>query len=483
MTAPTGAAPTAASTWAAALGQLELSVTRANFDNWLRDTEAISHEPGRFVVGARNEIVREWLAVRLRPLIAQALARVLGSAIEVAFEVIRSSSADTPVLLPLEAHGAAPTRTRHGDGHGPPAAPPTLNPALTFDTFVVGDENRLAFSAARALTQPAAATPSPFVVFGAAGLGKTHLLSAIGWACHAEGSAVMYASAERFGNDYVRAIGAKSTDAFRAAYRGCDVLIIDDIPFLEGKEKFQEQFFHAFNELHAMGRRIIISADRAPMHLTGLRDALRSRLQWGLAVDLQRPAYPTRLAILRAKAQHHAVELPDEALETIAERCCPTVRELEGYLNRVIAYVPLVGGDASRDSVERALSPFASAPVLVAEPPAPDAVIEVVCRRTGVHAADLRGRTRNRAVTYARHLAMYALREDARKSVAEFGRLFGNRDHSTVLGGIGRIEKDLRNYTDTVADLRAVRDALAQPAATSPRPVVSDDDVRIASVG
>jgi chromosomal replication initiator protein len=472
-------APTAASTWAAALGQLELSVTRANFDNWLRDTEAISHEPGRFVVGARNEIVREWLAVRLRPLIAQALARVLGAAIEVAFEVIRPRHEDTPVFLPLEEHGAAPSRTRHGDAHGPSAAPPTLNAALTFDTFVVGDENRLAFTSARAVAQPAAASPSPFVVFGASGLGKTHLLSAIGWACHAEGSAVLYASAERFGNDYVLAITAKNTDAFRAAYRGCDVLIIDDIQFLEGKEKFQEEFFHAFNELHAMGRRIIVSADRAPMHLTGLSDALRSRLQWGLAVDLQRPAYDTRLAILRAKAQHHAVALPDEALETIAERCCPTVRELEGYLNRVIAYVPLVGGDASCDSVERALSPFASvSPALVAEPPAPDAVIEAVCRRTGVHAADLRGRTRNRAVTYARHLAMYALREDARKSVAEIGRLFGNRDHSTVLGGIDRIEKDLRNYTDTVADLRAVRDALT----VGSEPNVPGEDL-IAAVG
>jgi chromosomal replication initiator protein len=480
-------APTAASTWSAALGQLELSVTRANFDNWLRDTEAVRHEPGRFVVGARNEIVREWLAARLRPLIAQTLARVLGHAIEVAFEVTRPQHEDTPALLPLEDTEAAPPRARHGDGVRPSAAPPALNAALTFDTFVVGDENRLAFAAGHAIAQPAraaagaATAANPFVVFGACGLGKTHLLSAIGWACHAAGSAVLYATAERFGNDYVRAIGARSTDAFRGAYRGCDVLIIDDVQFLEGKEKFQEEFFHAFNELHAMGRRIIVSADRAPMHLTGLSDALRSRLQWGLAVDLQRPAYDTRLAILRAKAQHHAVALPDEALATIAERCggpTATVRQLEGYLNRVIAYVPLVGGDASRDSVERALSPFANvAPAMGREPPAPDAVIEAVCRRTGVHAADLRGRTRNRAVTYARHLAMYALREDARKSVAEICRLFGNRDHSTVLGGISRIEKDLRNYTDTVADLRAVRESLAPPGADD------GDDAPIAAVG
>jgi chromosomal replication initiator protein len=446
-------------------------VTRANFDNWLRDTEAVRHEPGRFVVGARNEIVREWLAIRLRPLIAQALARVLGHAIDVAFEVIRPHHEEPPVLQPLEVP-ASPSHTRRA------TAPPALNAALTFDTFVVGDENRLAFTAAQALAKGDATSPSPFVVFGASGLGKTHLLSAIGWACHEQGSAVLYATAERFGNDYVSALAAKRIDAFRGAYRGCDVLIIDDIQFLEGKEKFQEEFFHAFNELHAMGRRIVVSADRAPMHLTGLSDALRSRLQWGLAVDLQRPAYPTRLAILRAKVQHQAVALPDEALETIAERCCPTVRELEGYLNRVIAYVPLVGGDASRDSVERALSPFAN--VISANPATPptlDAVIEAVCLRTGVAAADLRGRSRNRAATYARHLAMYVLREDARKSVAEIGRALGNRDHSTVLGGLDRIAKDLVNYADTVADLRAVREGLAAVRADA------DAEERIAAVG
>jgi chromosomal replication initiator protein len=466
-------AQTAASTWAAVLGQLELSVTRANFDNWLRDTEAVRHEPGRFVVGARNEIVREWLAIRLRPLIAQALARVLGHAVDVAFEVIRTHQEEPPVLDPLEVP-ASPSLARQA------TAPPALNRALTFDTFVVGDENRLAFTAAQALAKGDTTSPSPFVVFGASGLGKTHLLSAIGWVCHEQGSAVLYATAERFGNDYVSALAAKRIDAFRGAYRGCDVLIIDDIQFLEGKEKFQEEFFHAFNELHAMGRRIIVSADRAPMHLTGLSDALRSRLQWGLAVDLQRPAYPTRLAILRAKVQHHAVALPDEALETIAERCCPTVRELEGYLNRVIAYVPLVGGDASRDSVERALSPFANlASANAATPPTLDAVIEAVCLRTGVAAADLRGRSRNRSVTYARHLAMYVLREDARKSVAEIGRALGNRDHSTVLGGLDRIAKDLVNYADTVADLRAVREAVADAAAAADSAV----EERIAAVG
>ncbi len=458
---------TAAATWTATLGQLELAVTRANFDTWLRDTVGLRHEPDRFVIGAHNDFATEWLATRLRPLIAKTLARVLGSAIDVAFEVVRPHTEGLPVLLPLEETKAAPAQP-----HRNAPAPPSLNPALTFDAFVAGDENRLALTSARAVAQsPAEGSPgrgsaNPLVVFGAPGLGKTHLLNAIGHACHAEGRAVLYATAERFGNDYGRATVTKDYAGFRGRYRGCDVLIIDDIQFLEGKEKFQEEFFHAFNELHAMGRQIGVSADRAPMHLSGLSDALRSRLQWGLAVDLQKPAYGTRLAILRAKAQHHALRLPDDALATIAERCCPTVRELEGYLNRVIAYIPLTGGEPTRDAVERALSPFAVAAIgHTSAPPASDSIIEAVCRRTGIAAADLRGRTRNRAVTYARHLAMHLLKEDARLSIAEICRAFGNRDHSTVLAGIARIDKDRANYADTVADLRAIREALAAAVA------------------
>jgi chromosomal replication initiator protein len=242
------------------------------------------------------------------------------------------------------------------------------------------------------------------------------------------------------------------------------VLIVDDIQFFEHKEKFQEEFLYAFNELHQMGRQVVVSAERAPMLLTGLSDALRSRLQWGLAVDLQKPAYPTRLAILREKCGRHADPLPDNALAVIAERCCPTVRELEGYLNRVLAYLPLTGEAPTRDAIERALSPFA-APAAAAAPALPDAdaIINAVCRRTGAVPGDLRGRTRNRAITYARHLAMYLLKEDGRKSIAEIGRAFGNRDHSTVLAGIARIENDRKNYTDTAADLREIRTALSTP--------------------
>ena len=445
----------AAATWTAALGQLELTVTRANFETWLRDTIGLRHEPDAFVVGVPNDFAIEWLGARMKPLITRTLSRVLGHAIDVAFEVIRHDHEPLALLRDADADEIPDFLRKR------PSVPPALNPALTFDTFVVGDENRLAAeAAAKAAAAPGAV--SPLLIFGTSGLGKTHLLNAIGHVAYAAGQSVIYAPAERFGNDYVRAL-KDGPEKFRARYRNCDLLLIDDVQFFEGKEKFQAEFFHAFNDLHAAGAQIVITADRAPAQLA-LTDALRSRLQWGLVADLQRPSFETRLAILRAKAAQHATRLPDHALVAIAEKCCPTVRELEGYLNRVIAYVPLVGGDPTGEMIERALSPLqAVRPEAHAEPQGPcaDDVIAAVCRRTGAQPTDLRGRSRNRQVTYARHLAMFVLKDDAHKSIAEICRAFSNRDHSTVIAGIDRIRMELTTRPETADDLAAVREHLS----------------------
>jgi chromosomal replication initiator protein len=447
-------AQTAAATWNAALGQLQLAVTTANFDTWLRDTIGLRHEHGAFVVGAPNDFAIEWLSARMRPLITKALGGVLGHAVDVTFEVIRRHE-DAPLLLP-EAEPEVPGFLRRAA-----SVPPALNPALTFDAFVVGEENRLAYEAARrVVAEPGRVTP--LVIFGTSGLGKTHLLNAIGHAACAIGTSVIFAPAERFGNDYVRGL-KDGPEKFRARYRNCDLLLIDDVQFFEGKEKFQVEFFHAFNDLHEAGAQIVVTADRPPSQLA-LIDALRSRFQWGLAADLQRPSFETRLAILRAKAAQHATKLPDDVLVTIAEKCCPSVRELEGYLNRVIAYLPLVGGAPTRDAVERALSPLQATARGVAsgpEGPCADDVVAAVCRRAGTQPADLRGRSRNRQVAYGRHLAMFVLKEDGRKSVAEIGRAFSNRDHSTVIAGIERIRMELSTRPETRDDLAAVRDHLA----------------------
>ncbi len=453
---PTTTATTPAATWIATLGQLEMLVTRANYDTWLRDTIGLRQEDERFVVGAQSDFATEWLATRLRPLITKTLARVLGHAVDVSFEVVRPGLTDAPVLL-SEPDGATevPAFLRRS------VAPPALNAALTFETFVVGEENALAFESARKVVQQPGMT-NPLTIIGPCGLGKTHLLEAIGHAAWATGLSVIYAPAERFGNDYARANRDNGYEQFRNRYRNVDVLLIDDVQFFEGRQGFQEAFFHAFNDLHSAGKQICVSSDRAPAQLTGIIEPLRSRLQWGLVADLQRPAFETRLAILRAKSLRHAVRLPDEALELIAEHYCPTVRELEGFLNRVLAYIPLVGGKVTREIIERALSPLAPAAVSQeAAAPSADVIVAAVCRRMGTQPADLRGKSRSRDVAYARHLAMYVLKEDGRKTVAEIGRLFGNRDHSTVLAGIQRIALEQTTRPETRADVSAVRAAVA----------------------
>jgi chromosomal replication initiator protein len=459
----TSATLTPATTWAATLGQLQMIVTPANYDTWLRETIGLRHDDGCFVVGAQNDFATEWLHTKLRPLILKTLARVIGQAVEIAFEVVRPHDAPPPALVAADAgapaaSGDLPAFLRRS------SAPPALNPALTFDTFVAGDENRMALDAARRIVAAPGVT-NPLTIYGPAGLGKTHLLSAIGHAAYAQGKNVIYAPAERFGNDYVRALGGK-LEQFRQRYRTADLLLIDDVQFLEGKEKFQDEFFHTFNDLHAAGKQIVVCGDRMPAQMTGLSDALRSRLQWGLAADLRRPSFATRLAILRAKALQHAAQLPESALETIAEHCCQSVRELEGYLNRVLAYIPLVGGHITPDAIAHALSPFA-APHAATDDAAPDAdtIVAAVGRRTGVTPADLRGRSRSRDVTYARHLAMYLLKEDARNTVAEIGRHLGHRDHSTVLAGIARITGELKTRPETRADVESVREALRSAAA------------------
>jgi len=296
--------------WSAALGELQLQMTQATFDTWLRDSRFLKFEDGSFVVGVKSGYAKDWLETRLLATIKRTLARLAGRATDIRFVVWtrQPQRQDTAPLLDIPEPEATAL----------PAA--NLNPRYAFDAFVVGLGNRLAHAASMAVAESPAQAYNPLFLYGGVGLGKTHLLHAIGHACHSEGLRVLYASSEEFTNDLIEAIRSHTTDAFREKYRTVDVLLVDDVQFIAGKEATQEEFFHTFNALHGAGKQIVISSDRPPKAMLTLEERLCSRFEWGLIADIQPPDLETRIAILRAKAASCGVAIPDDILTLIADR-------------------------------------------------------------------------------------------------------------------------------------------------------------------
>jgi chromosomal replication initiator protein len=282
---------------------------------------------------------------------------------------------------------------------------------------------------------------NPLFLYGGVGLGKTHLLHAIGNACYADGLNVLYVSSEEFTNDMIGAIRTHTTQAFREKYRSADVLLVDDIQFIAGKESTQEEFFHTFNTLHGQDKQIIVSSDRPPKSLVTLEERLRSRFEWGLTADIQAPDFETRLAILRSKAERTGRHISDEILESVAKQVNSNIRELEGALNRIIAFADLSGSPLTPRLVEMALSDLL--PVHGEVEPA--RVVDLVARKFNLTVEKLLGRDRTKEVAHPRQIAMYLLREEAKISFPQIGEVLGGRDHSTVMSAIEKIKQQIRS--------------------------------------
>jgi len=305
----------------------------------------------------------------------------------------------------------------------------TINTRYRFDNFVVGSDNRLAHAACMAVSESPARAYNPLFLYGGVGLGKTHLLHAIGNACQPSGLQVLYVSSEEFTNDLINAIRTHTTAAFREKYRQIDVLLIDDIQFIAGKESTQEEFFHTFNTLHGQNKQLVISSDRSPKSLSTLEERLRSRFEWGLTVDIQPPDVETRQAILRSKAERAGRDVPVDILEMIARKVQSNIRELEGALNRVLAYSDLSGIPLTLELAQQALTDFFPQ----GQDLQPDDVLSVVSRVFGISNERLLGRERTREVALPRQVAMYLLREEGGVSLPQIGAFLGGRDHTTVI--------------------------------------------------
>jgi chromosomal replication initiator protein len=424
--------------WQSVLAQLQLDMAKASFDTWVRDTRPLSYENGILTVAVPNAYARDWLESRLASTVSRLLIGIMNSNVAVNFVV---SQAEESEPRETEASNAAQDVDVQPRPHHS-----SLNPRYTFENFVVGSANRLAHAACQAVAEKPARAYNPLFVYGGVGLGKTHLLHAIGNACYSRGLNVLYVSSEEFTNEIINAIRTHTTQAFREKYRSADVLLVDDIQFIAGKESTQEEFFHTFNTLHGQDKQIIVSSDRPPKSLVTLEERMRSRFEWGLAADIQPPDLETRLAILRAKAESSGRYIPDGILETIARRVQSNIRELEGALNRIIAFADLSGQSLTPQLVEVALADL----LPQRQDIMPEKIVELVAREWKITEDELLGRDRSQKIAEPRQVAMYLMRKETDASLPQIGEVLGGRDHTTVMYAIEKIS----NQIETKADLR-----------------------------
>lgn len=362
-----------------------------------------------------------------------------------------------PLAQPESAHALHPTPLLMPESAG---ASRELNARYVFETFVVGLTNQLAYAAA----QQVAATPgesyNPLLIYGGVGLGKTHLLHAIGHRARARGLSVAYVTAERFTNEIIGSIRSRTTDLFRARYRAVDMLLVDDVQFIAGKESTEEEFFHTFNTLHEANKQIVLTSDCVPQAMRHLHDRLRSRFAWGLIADIQPPDYTHRLDILRAKAAAIQLAISEDALSALAALHCESIRALEGALTRVTAYAQMLGRPIEGEMVHQALAPIADESDAGPERLSADTLLMAVARHYSVTMDDLRGKSRNHQIAWARQVAMHLLREETDASLFTIGRQLGGRDHTTIMHGCARVAKALAEDEQTRHEIQALRASL-----------------------
>ena len=458
--------------WHATLGELQLQMTRATFDTWVRPTRAITYQDGAMTVGVHSPYAKEWLENRLNTTIQRTVTGIVGKSVEMRYVVKdnKSSQRDDEIEPGLmretnrldfeprveEEPPAAPRVVPQND-ELTTRTPASLNPKYTFETFIVGKSNQLAHAAALAVAEHPGESYNPLFLYGGTGLGKTHLLHALGQHPSSKGKRVVYVSSETFTNDLVNAIRNQTTNEFRRVYREIDVLLIDDIQFIAGKESTQEEFFHTFNHLHAANKQIVLSSDRHPRSIPTLEERVRSRFEGGMITDIQPPDLEMRIAILRTKADGLSVQVPDDVIDFIARKVQSNIRELEGALTRVLGYARLMNASLSVELATTVLQD-----ILRHQPITPEQILLAVAEYYRVDIADLTGRSRNKEVVLPRQVAMYLLREETGTSLPQIGDLLGGRDHTTVMYAHEKMAEQIETDDNRRREVLAIKDRLYQ---------------------
>ncbi len=457
--------------WQSVLGEIEYGMGKSSVVTFLKGARLLTYEDGQFVIGVPNGYVKEWMEHRRQADIKKMLADRMGRSVDVSFAVIGPNGtlsnavvSERPTAMhtaPTAAAAAAAATSAAAAtvGSAAPPVPPAgdgMNSRYVFEACVVGSGNRMAHAAAMAVAEAPAERYNPLFLYGGSGLGKTHLLHAIGHAARKRGLIVRYVTSETFTNDLISAIRSQSQETFRGKYRSVDVLLMDDVQFIAGKESTQEEFFHTFNTLHGANKQIVVTSDRAPKMMVTLEDRLRSRFEWGLMTDIAAPDLETRMAILQHKVATLHTDVPADVIEFVAKQIQSNVRELEGALTRLIATSEMTGRPINVQFARDTLADLVGKRAHIT----PSQVIETVAKYYSISVPEMVSPSRNRELVQPRQVAMYLIRQETDASLPEIGGLLGGRDHTTILHGVDRVKDRLEAEEQLRRDVMSVREQL-----------------------
>jgi len=448
--------------WQDTLDVVRGELNTPTFKTWFEQTAPLGIVEHEMLVGVQNDFARDWLESRYSGLLASALTQVTGAPMVVRFSVPGASRPTN--IEPEHVEVVSPPPVIRLDDP-PKTAGPDLEPNCTFDSFVVGPSNQFSYHVALAVAEAPGTAYNPLFIYGGAGLGKTHLLQAIGSYVRSSYPhlRVKYVTSEQFTNDFIKSIGDRDknrTEGFRRAYRENDVLLIDDIQFIQGKETTQTEFFHTFNTLREAGKQIVMTSDRPPAEIGNIEERLRTRFGWGLIADIQPPDLETRIAILRRKAEMARVAAPDDVLAFIAERLSSNIRELEGALVRVAAYSSVSQRPIDLDLAESVLKD--TFPERSVKPISISTIQQEVCKFYQISRADLVGDKRSQAIAFPRQVAMYLCRELTDYSLPKIGGEFGGRDHTTVMYANSKIQRLINEQRDVYNQIQTLTNMVRQ---------------------
>ncbi len=454
--------------WQAALGELELSLSKANYTTWFRNTFISAFEEGRIVVSVPNTFTKAWLEKKYHVAILKALQNVAkdGGVREVHYKVELKPAVPqdigTPIGTPSAATPSAVVQNEEEAAEGTKDF--SLNPRYTFENFIVGKTNELAHAAALAVSEKPGRY-NPLFVYGGVGLGKTHLLQAIGHKMIEMNprTKVLYVTSERFTNEFIHAVRNGRGKEFKDTYRSLDLLLIDDIQFITGKEGTQEEFFHTFNALHQSNKQVVLSSDRPPKAIQGMEQRLVSRFEWGMMVDISAPDLETRVAILESKCKEKHYELSREILSYVASSVQSNVRELEGTLNKIIAYHQFKNIKPSMESIRELVSSINSA-AGSKKNLTPKDLLDTVASYFDIPLPDLLGKCREKRLSFPRQIIMYLMREELNSSYPAIGKMIGGRDHTTAIHAYTKIAADIQEDEKLRHDLNLIRQRLYSAA-------------------